>query len=250
MIAEPMFYFLAVAAVLIVGISKGGFGGGLGSVAVPLMSLSVSPTVAAAIMLPILCLMDLSALWAWRGRIDTTHLRVLIPAALGGVAIGALSFRYLTEDHIRLITGGIALVFSLSHWLRRAPAEPRQPSTLRGSLWGLLGGFTSFSVHAGGPPLSAYLLPLRLHRGLFVATSVYFFAAINYAKILPYAGLGLFRDDTLATSLVLLPLAPAGVMLGKWMNARISQNGFYRICYTLLFVTGCKLLWDGLGGLT
>jgi hypothetical protein len=248
MIDDPLFYILAVTAVVIVGISKGGFGGGMGSVAVPLMSLAVSPTIAAAIMLPILCLMDLSALWAWRGRIDTTYLKVLIPAALVGVVLGALSFRYLTEDHIRLMTGAIAVIFALNHWLRRAPTEPKQPSLIRGSFWGALGGFTSFSVHAGGPPLSAYLLPLRLDRRVFVATSVYFFTAVNFAKLLPYISLGLFRTDTLSTSLVLLPLAPAGVMLGSWLTHRIGDKWFYRVCYVALFLTGLKLLWDGLIG--
>ncbi|MGB0282895.1 MAG: sulfite exporter TauE/SafE family protein, partial [Neptuniibacter sp.] len=63
MITDPLFYLAAIPAVLIVGISKGGFGGGLGLIAVPMMALVISPVQAAAIMLPILCIMDLFALW-------------------------------------------------------------------------------------------------------------------------------------------------------------------------------------------
>lgn len=61
MITDPWFYAVAVPAVLLFGISKGGFGGGLGVAAVPLMALVISPLQAAAIMLPILCVMDIVA---------------------------------------------------------------------------------------------------------------------------------------------------------------------------------------------
>ena len=67
LITDPLFYAAAIPAVLLFGISKGGFGGGLGTAAVPLMALVISPVQAAAILLPILCLMDLVALWKFRG---------------------------------------------------------------------------------------------------------------------------------------------------------------------------------------
>ena len=41
MIDDPWFYFAAIPAVLMFRISKGGFGGGLGAIAVPLMALVV-----------------------------------------------------------------------------------------------------------------------------------------------------------------------------------------------------------------
>lgn len=66
MIDSPAFWLAAVPAVLIVGLSKGGFGGGLGVLGVPLLSLAVSPVQAAAVLLPVLCVMDLASLWAFR----------------------------------------------------------------------------------------------------------------------------------------------------------------------------------------
>jgi len=248
MITDPWFYLVAVPAILIVGISKGGFGGGLGLVAVPLMSLAVSPVQAAAIMLPILCLMDLAAMWNFRGTFDRALLRVLIPAALVGIVIGALTFRYLSEQHLKFIVGGIAVLFTLNHWLRPGSREPRQPSTLRGGFWGVLTGFTSFSVHAGGPPLSIYLLPLRLEKSLFIGTTIIMFAAINYLKLIPYTLLGQFDTANLSTSAVLALLAPVGVKLGYWMHHRIDQTWFYRLCFGFLFLTGMKLLYDAFNG--
>ena len=60
-ITDPFFYFLAVPAVLITGMGKGGLGGAAGAIAVPMMALAVEPIQAAAILLPIICLMDIMA---------------------------------------------------------------------------------------------------------------------------------------------------------------------------------------------
>jgi len=124
LIADPLFYLLAVPSVLILGVSKGGFGGGLGSLAVPLMALVVSPIQAAAVLLPILCVMDLQGAWVYRGRWDKANLNILIPAALIGLTIGTFSFRYLDAQMIRLIIGTMAVGFTVHHWLSGLLVRP------------------------------------------------------------------------------------------------------------------------------
>ncbi|HKJ94239.1 MAG TPA: sulfite exporter TauE/SafE family protein [Gammaproteobacteria bacterium] len=248
MIHDPLFYALAAVAVLIVGISKGGFGGGLGVVAVPLMSLAVPPFRAAALMLPILCAMDLVGLWAYRRDWDGANLRIMIPGAIAGIVIAAFTFGYFSEDAIRLLIGLIAVGFSLNHWLggaRREAARPAERDLGKGGFWSAVAGFTSFAAHAGGPPISLYLLPQRMDKTLFVGTTVIFFAVVNYVKLVPYAFLGELGVSNLATSVVLLPLAPIGVWLGIFLHHRVSQVWFYRVCYVFLFFTGLRLLWEG-----
>jgi len=247
MIQDPFFYLVAIPAVLIVGISKGGLGGGLGLIAVPLMALAVPPTTAATIMLPILCLMDLVGLWKFRGLGDRSTLLVLLPAALVGIILGALTFRYLSDDHIRLIVGTIAIAFTLNYYLRKRSREPREPSVVRGSFWGALSGFTSFSVHAGGAPLNIYLLPLRLEKSTYIATTIVFFAAVNYIKLVPYALLGQFNGGLLLTSAALAILAPIGVLGGAWLQHRINEQLFYHLCYGFLLLAGLKLYYDAFG---
>ena len=248
MIADPLFYWLAVPAVLLIGVSKAGLGGGLGLLAVPLMSLAISPVRAAAVLLPILCVMDLMAVRAYRGKWHREDLRIMLPAAIVGIAIGALSFRFLDAALIRLLIGGLAVGFTLDHWLRgrRLAGPARGPSRLGGSFWAALSGFTSFVAHAGGPPVGVYLLPQRLHRTLFVGTTVMFFIVVNYVKLVPYAWLDQLHFGNLATSLALAPLAPLGMGLGLWLHSRVSDRWFYRVSYSLLFVIGLKLLYDGL----
>ena len=50
LITDPFFYLIAVPAVLLLGVSKSGFGAGFGSLAVPMMALAVTVPQAAAIL--------------------------------------------------------------------------------------------------------------------------------------------------------------------------------------------------------
>ena len=94
----------------------------------------------------------------------------------------------------------------------------------------------------------AYVLPLRLAPMTLTGTMAVFFAAINASKWLPYAWLGLIDLRNLATSLLLMPLAPVGVLIGVRLARRIRPDLFYRLLAAGMLATGVKLLWDGLRG--
>ena len=249
MIPDPWFYVAAIPAILLIGISKGGFGSGAGIFATPLMALTVPIPQAAAILLPILCVMDVAGLWAYRGRFSRENLRPLLAGGLLGVALGTLTFRYFDESWIRVILGLMALGFVLQRYAIRAGGPPAQHSARKGFFWSTVAGLTSTIAHAGGPPLSIYLLPLRLDKAVMVGTTVVFFAVINFVKLVPYAWLGLFDPRNLTTSAALAPLAPVGIWIGVSLMRRIPEALFYRISYTILLVVGAKLLWDGIAGL-
>ena len=252
LIIDPWFYAVAVPAVLLFGISKGGFGSGLGTAAVPLMALVISPLQAAAILLPILCVMDLFALWKFRGKWIWPELRMLLPASLLGVLIGTLLFEYMSATVVRLIVGVVAITFALHFWankrLSNSAELPHYPRSY-GFLGGSVAGFTSFVAHSGGPPISMYLLRRPLDRTDFAATAIVFFAVVNYVKLAPYAWLGQFNSDNLATSAALVFLAPIGVLTGAWLHKRITDRFFFAFMYVLLFAVGLKLVYDGLSGL-
>jgi len=244
MITDPLFYAAAVPAVLITAISKGGFGGGLGLLAVPMMALVIAPQQAAAIQLPILCLMDLIGIWKFRGTVNKSALKTLLPAAALGIVLGALTFKYLTADHIRIIVGAICLIFALDFWFKPKNRPAKAPNPVTGSFWGTLAGFTSFGIHAGGAPLNAYLLPLKLPRSEYAGTTIVFFTAVNFTKLAPYSLLGQFTQETLQTSLALAILAPIGVLTGVAIHKKINDEWFYKVCYSFLLLTGVKLLYD------
>lgn len=252
MIQDPYFYLLAVPVVLLVGISKGGFGGGLGTLAVPLLALMIDPRLAAAILLPILCVMDVFSVWSFRGTWDKLNIKYLLPGALLGTLAGALTFHITNVDMIRLLVGVLALYF-VGHyvWGLRLlqQSQRKQASKIRGTFWGALAGYTSYIAHAGGPPVSIYLLPQHLNKVALVGTTVLFFTIINLIKLIPYAWLGQLDGDTLMTSLMLMPLAPIGVKLGVYLLHKVSDKWFYWVCYGFLFLAGLKLVYEGASNL-
>ena len=246
LIRDPWFYAVAVPAVLLMGLGKSGFLSGFGALGTPLLSLVLPVPQAAAIMLPLLLVMDATGIQQlWRER-DPLLLRQLLPAGLLGVGIGTLLFGVLSSRAVAGLVGGLTLAFLAQRLLFPPRADGTRLSRWAARALAATSGFTSFVIHAGSPPLNAYLLPLRLSPIRFAATSAVFFAAINLSKWIPYAWLGLIDRTNMVNALLLLPLAPLGVWLGVWLARRIRPDWFYAIAYAGMFLTGAKLLWDGL----
>ncbi len=248
LITDPYFYIVAIPAVLLYGMGKGGLGPGAGAVVVPLLSLVISPVQAAAIMLPILCVMDIFAVRTFRRNYDREQLKILVPAALVGVVGGVVTMNLLPVKLLKLMIGFIAIAFFFNSLYKRSEATGRKPKRWQGYFWGALSGFTSAQIHAGGPPVTVYMLPQKLDKTVLIGTMAVFFTIVNYVKLVPYTLLGLFDTTNLLTSLVLVPLAPVGVRCGYLLMQRISQPSIYRFLYIMLLVSGLKLCYDGLLG--
>ena len=245
LITDPFFYAVAVPAVLLLGVSKSGFGAGFGSLAVPMMALAVTVPQAAAILMPVLLVMDLLGIAAFRKNFDRQLLKFLIPFGLLGTLIGALLFKLLATHVVAGVVGAFTLLFLAQRLLFPPRADSPPPPRWLGAILTTTSGFTSFVAHAGGPPINAYVIPLKLPPLVFTATMAFLFFFINLSKWIPYAWLGLLDLRNMATSLALLPLAPIGVWIGVRIASRINPVLFYRLLYGGMFLTGCKLLWDG-----
>lgn len=243
-ITDWHFYAAAIPAVLLLGVSKSGFGAGFGSLAVPLMALTVTVPQAAAMLMPALLLMDLLGIAAFRRDFDARLLKLLIPCSLVGTVVGTLMFRALDPATVAGLVGAFTLLFLAQRLVFPPHPESAPPSSAVGGVLAAIGGFTSFVAHAGGPPVSAYMIPLKLRPVVFTATTAYLFFVINLSKWIPYAWLGLLDLRNLATSLVLLPFAPIGVWVGIRIARRIDPVWFYRCVYTGMALTGIKLLSD------
>jgi uncharacterized membrane protein YfcA len=243
---DPAFYWIAIPAVLITGLSKGGIGGGISMLGTPMLALAVAPVTAAAIMLPVLLVMDAVGLLSYRGAVKWSVVRSLMPGALSGIGLGWATAAFTDPDILRVLLGVIAIVFAVNQafadWMKR---QPRRENAVAATIWGVAAGYSSFVSHAGGPPYQAYTVPLKIDKVLYAGTTVVFFAIINAVKVVPYLALGQFNASNLGLSLTLLPVAVIGVMLGVWAVRRVSQEVFYKITYAAMFLIGGKLIWDG-----
>ncbi|MCP5099534.1 MAG: sulfite exporter TauE/SafE family protein [Chloroflexi bacterium] len=242
-----LFWITAVFTVTLIGISKAGFGSGPGVIATPLLSLVMPVTAAAALLLPILILVDMIVVHQYRHDIDSFNLRLLLPGALVGILFGSLFFfQFSANEHVLKVSIGIfAIGFVLYQALRGRLTQVligQKPPLVVGAMVGTLSGFISTLAHLGGPPVVIYLLPQKLPRHIFVGTTAVFFFIINLIKLIPYALLGLLAVGNLWITLLMLPVAYVGVRLGVWLNRRFTDNWFSRIVYVLLLLIGIQLI--------
>jgi hypothetical protein len=242
-----VFYLAAIPAVILLGLSKGGFAG-LGTLAIPVLALAISPVKAAAITLPLMIVQDWVSVWAFRRDFDVRNLAILIPGSLFGVAAGWLLAARVDEATVRVAVGVISIGFVVFMLLRDrfAGDVAASPGVAPGVFWGAVAGFTSFVSHAGAPPMMVYVLPQKLSPRVFAGTSTLFFATVNLLKVPPYFILGQFSADNLRASATLFPLAVVSTFAGVWLVRRVSTERFYNAVLLLTFLIGVKLSYDGL----
>src|SRR3954469_22220234 len=126
MITDPLFYLVATPAVLLMGLSKGGFAG-LGLMSLPLMALVISPVQAAAIILPILIAQDVVTVWAYRHSWDGRNLAILLPGATLGIGLGYVLASQVSA--VALAVGVISIAFAMRRLVveRRGALAPTRP---------------------------------------------------------------------------------------------------------------------------
>ena len=245
------FWIVALAMVFATGVSKAGFGAGIEALAVPVLALFLVPQFAAAVMLPILLVIDAVNLWRWRKEWDRRVLARVLPAAVVGIGVGALLFNVTTPDVLRLIVGLLALAFLAQRILLPLEAladAPPPPPAITVALAGVA-GITSTLAHAGGPPAKIALLRERLAKNAFVATNAYWFAAMNLMKLPAYLALAQISAQSLTLTAKLALVVPFGVVAGYWLNGRISERAFNHVILVALGLAGSKLVYDGASAL-
>ena len=129
-------------------------------------------------------------------------------------------------------------------FLKKDKEKKSEKNFFKGGACSVVAGFTSFCVHAGGTPVSLYLLPLRMKKEIYVGTRIFFFTFINLIKLPLYINLSMTNFESFINSAVLFPLALLGILIGYKLIKIIEEKLFYNFIYALIFVTSTKLLYD------
>jgi uncharacterized membrane protein YfcA len=243
------FFAFAIPAVVFAGMSKGGFGAAAAFAATPFLALILTPGQAIGLMLPLLMIMDVTAIKLYWRKWDWRIARTLIIGAVPGILLGGVLYGIADPDVFRFLIGAVAIGFVIYQaakakgWI----APPKVKMGAGGGLfWGALTGFTSFISHAGGPPAAVYLLSQKMDKTTYQATSVIVFWAVNLLKFIPYFAVGIFSKQTFTADLYLIPAAIAGVLIGAYLHKKMSERLFFGMTYVFLVVTGGKLIFDSL----
>lgn len=252
--ASPgLFWSVAGLAVFSVAISKSGFGGALGAMSTPILLFVLPPTLAIGVLLPLFLITDVWVVYMWRRYLDRRLVMIMCCFGLLGQFLGWALFDHLSDAALTAIIGVIALMTAVSYFRRLwvgKRADTNDTAMVisskiwqRAPLWCGLSGVSSFVSLSGGIPAQIFLLPHALVRQAFVATMSVYFLVINIGKLPLYIDLELFSRTSLFVSLCLVPIIPVGVVVGKWLNARMSDRLFYHVSHIILFVMGLKLIY-------
>ena len=248
LLSDPLTLALAIIAVVVLGLAKGGFAG-LGALATPLLALALPPVTAAAMLLPILLVQDVVSVWSFRKSWSGWIIAWMLPGAALGVALAALFAASVPEARVLLLLGAITAAFGAYRlWAERGGrivAVSSSPGWV-GTLFGIATGFTSQIAHAGGPPFQMWVTARKLPHQTFVGTSSITFAAINWMKVPSYIVLGSMGHEELVAAGLLIPLAIASTWAGVWLIRRIDSVRFYTLIYALMMLLGLRLVWQGL----
>ena len=238
---------LAILAVLFIGISKAGFGGGLGMLTTPLCALAFGSKDAIGILLPLLCAGDAFSLYHYWGKWERRNLAYLIPGVVIGVVIGVHFIGRFSPRQLNIAIGLLAVAFTLFHYAREAILRAEgtfRPNHRVGIPCGIAAGITSSFAHGAGPVVAMFLMPQQLPKEIFVGTTVLVFTWVNWIKLPFFVGGGIIDAHTLVRSAAYLPLVPLGVWMGVWMNRHVSQTLFVRLIHLFLLLAGLQLIFD------
>ena len=249
---EVSVFLVAGVGVLFIGLSKAGFGGGLGMLTTPLCVWAFSaegrsPAFTVGLILPLLCAGDAFSLYHYWRKWSARNLVYLLPGVVLGVLLGVNGMGEFSPRQLNQIIGLLAVLFVLFQLAKEYLFQRReifQPNHLAGAGCGVLAGITSTFAHGAGPVVAFFVIPQRLPKEIYVGTTILIFTWINWIKVPFFLHHRLITSETLRESLTFLPLIPIGVWLGVWLNRKVPEKKFLSLVYLLTLATGVQLLFN------
>lgn len=238
----PLVVAVVGAAAFLIGISKGGVGGGIGPLITILVAVITTPSQAIGVLLPLLMIGDLAAVWVHRADWDRSIIARLLPSATVGVVVASIFLRQTSDRGIELFLAVLSIAFVVYRLvepqLRRAKLHAGTGLAVTA---GLTSGVTSTVAHAGGPPVAIYLLAAQTAPVTFVATSAVLFFVVNWLKVPGYMAAGLL-DVSMVRVVPFAVLIWPGVAVGRWLVQRVPATVFERVILALLVLGAVYLL--------
>lgn len=237
---------LVLLIVFIATVIRSAFGFGEALVAVPLLALLIPMQVAA--LLAVLVSITIAAVVVvqdWRH----IHLRSagwLVLSTVFGIPFGLFLLVRTPEHLMKALLGGLILtfaLFSLSGGMRfRLQHESRRWMLGCGFIAGVLGG----AYGMNGPPLVIYGALRNWTAQHFRATLQAYFLPASLLGMVGYLSAGMWTPVVTRDFLLCLPVMLPAVVLGRYINHRISAASFARYIYLGLAGIGVVLLLQSL----
>jgi uncharacterized protein len=235
-----------VAVIFIATLVRSSLGFGEALVAVPLLALR-TPIHVAAPLAVLVSVVVAAAIVAqdWR-RVELRSAAGLIAASLFGIPLGVLLLAKLNDHLVKFILALVIVAFSIYSLAGRKQLHLRRDH--RGWLigCGFLSGVLGGAYGMNGPPLAVYGALRRWSPQHFRATLQGYFLPVSFVGLLGYLAIGVWDRTVTHYFLISLPAVAIAVLLGRAINQRLKDHGFFRAVYIGLIIIGVILLIQAL----
>jgi len=213
-------------------------GFGFSLLAVPLMTLVVSPRDAVVVATIIGTISTTSQAFIDRQLVDSSIAKRLILASYAGMPFGLIAFIFVSETGLRLVLGIVVLSAAL---LLLRGFRLRDDSHRLDWLLGAVSGFLSTSTSTNGPPLVFLMQARRLDPATFRATINTVFAVVNIGALVLFATAGKVNSNNLSGVAAALPALGIAIAIGYSVRRRITQERFNTLVISLLFLSAISV---------
>lgn len=245
------YWLVAGLAIILIAVSKAGFGGGPGVLATPIMTTVCSPTTAVAVMLPLMLLCDVWVVYKYRRACVWELVIRLLVGFVGGVLVATYLLAKVPGQEVWLkkVIGGLSIIFGCSYFAllrnEKMMANIIPQKAWFGLIMGIIAGISSTLAHAAGPPVAMYLMSQGKGQSKehFMGTIVVYTLIGNTLKIPAYIVSKSLNAHSLALTWPLIIVVPIGLGLGWWLNKKMTNSNFQVWVNALLIIIGLFLLF-------
>ena len=214
-------------------------GFGFSLLAVPLMTLVVSPRDAVVVATIIGAISTTSQAVIDRKHVDSSIAKRLILASYAGMPFGLMAFIFVSETCLRLVLG--VVVISAAALLLRG-FRLREDSDHLDWLFGIVSGFLSTSTSTNGPPLVFLMQARQLAPATFRATINTVFAVVNVGALALFVSAGKVNGNNLSGVAVAVPALGVAIAIGYAVRRHITQERFNTLVILLLFLSAISVV--------
>jgi uncharacterized membrane protein YfcA len=210
-------------------------------VALPLMSLLVSPKVAVPFLIIYGYGINASMLSRFRGHIHWSKIWPLMVGACPGIPIGVYVLKHSESLLIKKAVGVVVIAFALWNLVNRGERGYSLPR-IWAFIIGFVGGIMAGAFGIAGPPIVIYTSLNRWDKNLARGTIQVLLFFNGTLTLIVLALTDILTVEVLRFNLLYLPVVAAGGLLGYFTFTKLSSHHFNRIINYLLLAVGLSLI--------
>ncbi|KPJ62480.1 MAG: hypothetical protein AMS15_03855 [Planctomycetes bacterium DG_23] len=234
-----------LVVIFFAGLIQGLTGFGFALVAVPIMTLFLSPKEVVPVVLIHAILIVAVILYEARKWVDLRRIWPLMIAGIVGIPLGTYLLIFLQEGTLKILIGSVIVVFALA--FLKGFRKQIKAEKLAFAPVGFISGLLAGSTMMGGPPVILFFTNQGLSKNVFRANIVLYFTAVSLAAIPAYVAGGLITKEVVKDAVLLLPALIAGGLTGIRLARAVQEQLFEKIVLIILIVAGLMSIASGFG---